>query len=396
MLKTLLLNTDFDIRNIINATLVEYGGRPGTLIQHADYMEPNASGPIMKQNLNALKTLYPDLHHTWIGQGMLITKYPVPTDLSYWTTKHTGEILGYIEPLETLDISNNSSVQIYVKLKLFPNVINITGMIITTPCNDKLDSLIATYKTTLSKSPLFVNEIQEITYRIDEHISEEILIDKLINEEHIHENYCSEIRNYIYNISLESFMEYDFKYKNQLHIGILISLLLQHKYDPCTPFFPINESPYGNLFIKATASYEQHLIDFLENNNIQSSILNKLRNMPNTLTHNEKRTLSKNISRWGKGDSIVLKDLASYPFDYTNKIHVGIVATLYILKSHNPLNAFECVQTPIKLTKIAKYYSSYETAILDVASNVTHTDPKSSSNISKSLSFIKQNGCNIQ
>jgi hypothetical protein len=370
---------------IINATLVEYGGRPGTLIQQADYGEKNASGSFMKQKLKALKKLYPDLHHTWIGQGMLITKDHVSTDIEYWTTKHVGEALGYIEPVESLNVPHPYSIKIYVKLKENPHPVNIAGMVATKLHKEGLKNLTAHYKKTLLKSPLFADKIEEVTSKVDEIITEDTLIYKLINKEHISKKLQNEISNFLYNISMETFQLYDFKYKNPLHIGMLVTLLLQHKYDPISPFIPINETNYSDQYNTLNAAYEDLLADFLDNNNLQkiSPILNTLRNSPDTLTETEKATFLKAISHWGKNDIIFLKDFATFPFLYTNKIHVGIVATIFILKLRDPMKAFEPVQTAKKISEMEAMYHSYESAIIRIASETkslssVHSTSKSS------------------
>jgi hypothetical protein len=393
----ILSQDSLSLVEIINATLVEYGGRPGTLIQHADYGEKSASGPLMKQKLKALKKLYPDLHHTWIGQGMLITKEPVSTDIEYWTTKHVGEALGYIEPVESLNVSHPYSIKIYVKLKETPQPVIITGMVATKLHKEGLKNLTAHYKKTLLKSPLFADKIDEVGSKVDEIINEETIIHKLINKEHISKKLDFEISNYLYNISMETFQLYDFKYKNPLHIGMLIALLLQHKYDPVSPFIPVNETNYSDQYNTFNAAYEDLLADFLDNNDLQkiSPILNTLRNSPETLTETDKATLLKAISHWGKNDTIILKDFLTFPFIYINKIHVGIVATIFILKLRDPMKAFEPAQTPKKITAMENMYHSYESAIIRIASETNslssvHSTSKSSAS-SNSISSSSSN-----
>lgn len=414
-LKELLSENILDAQNLLNVTLVEYGGRPGTLLQHADYNEAHASGPIMKKKLNAIKKLYPNLHHTWIGEGMLITKIPVSTDISYWNTYNIGKILGFIEPFENLNIPHKYGIHISVKLKQLPKEINIVSMIATKPHKKELKELTTLYKNTLLKSPLFKEEIQEVTSQIDEIISEETLINKLLNKEHMSKKLKDEIANYIWNIGLENLPLYDFEYKNSLHIGILIALLLQHKYDPCTPFYPVNETDYYEQFNKYNGQYEEVLIHFLDNNlEKEQSILYKLRNAPETLNEKETRDISKAISYWGKNNSITLSSLLKFPFIYTNQIHVGIVATIYILKLNDPMQAFESIQTSNKLKEMAVYYNLYADEITRIAkeaqqiqipsrsSSNSHSSSKSSSQSSScsgkncKLTNVHQQGCNIQ
>ena len=75
----------------------------------------------------------------------------------------------------------------------------------------------------------------------------------------------NEINNYIWNLGFEILGYYNFDYSNQIHIGILLTLLTHYDNNPLSPFFPLQQFPeQDDEVIKLISNWEQELLKILK------------------------------------------------------------------------------------------------------------------------------------
>jgi hypothetical protein len=139
------------------------------------------------------------------------------------------------------------------------------------------------------KTKVFLNEIF-IDNNIDivnvivevEHISGmKSVLDKLIKSINLKKDDKNLILNIIYNIGftfegIDNF-ELNFQYKNPIHIGILINILLNTMNDTLEPFYPLQKYPNQDAQIRIiTKKLEDSLIDTLKKTQIKKMKIMKI------------------------------------------------------------------------------------------------------------------------
>ena len=97
------------------------------------------------------------------------------------------------------------------------------------------------------------------------------LITKLVNNQILLEEEKAEIHNYIWNTEDEALAEYNFEWQNQIHIGILITLLSRHENDVLQPFYYHfrEESINSKECEKIQKKFSNELITFLDASRIK-------------------------------------------------------------------------------------------------------------------------------
>ena len=94
------------------------------------------------------------------------------------------------------------------------------------------------------------------------------LITKLIENDILMEEEKDEIRNYIWNImdSNNNLAQYDFEWSNSIHIGIIVSLLLQHENHELEPFYNYfrEEHPKAVMSSAINRKYSLELVNVLD------------------------------------------------------------------------------------------------------------------------------------
>lgn len=258
---------------LLNCILVSEGVRPAMLIQPMDYQEETGQDPRSYEIVNAVKTLFPQLQYSEDYdeyQGIIVSRENYnqqKIDLN-----KMGEILGYPchAEFETLDIDDTTyGINIVAKLRngervfLLANVCQNKSKLpmfrdIATAAKKAFDNEIY---STLLRSP-----VQTVSVSVNEITSTPILIKKVSQHQPLSEADNNQILDIFYNFGypedfMDSWEEY-FQYKNPVHRGILLSLLLQQKHDTISIFYPFTQQKLREHETIA-AGLAKHTIDVL-------------------------------------------------------------------------------------------------------------------------------------
>jgi hypothetical protein len=107
--------------------------------------------------------------------------------------------------------------------------------------------------------------INKVYVNVENIISTQFIINKLITNEKLTEEEKFRIVEILYNIGFsDNLSEYEFQYNNKIHKGILLDILLKDKYDTLSPFYPLQEYPKQQKEIEnITIKLENALIEIL-------------------------------------------------------------------------------------------------------------------------------------
>lgn len=267
--------------NVLNAILVNENVRPAMLIQPADHHEATGKDPKTKSIIEALKKTFPDLlqSENYQGyQGIILSKtdYNGRNDISM---EKMGEILGYpcYQEFATIDPEKTSygiNVIAHIKtqtgtnkITLFPNICENTSKIDTfNKISEKAKEVFATSKYTYVLGDTVVHDV---TVEIDTNLSTQSVIDKLIADKPIEQADIDKIQNILFNFGFSMELQFyfldKFQYKNPIHKGILLDLLVREKNDTLSPFFPLQDYPEKDKAVQAlTKKWEKSILDILE------------------------------------------------------------------------------------------------------------------------------------
>jgi len=266
---------DIHIENIFNAILVNENIRPAMLVQPIDYNERKGTDKKTLTIVNGIKKLFPNLYLTdnyQHYQGTIISKKKLSLDNEFISLEKMGFILGYpcYKNFENFDRDSNLftlelivSYNNNIEIPLFANV-----------CENKKN--LKKFNLIAQKAfDVFTNEkykhilkginINKVYVNVENIISTQSVIDKLITNNKITEEEKEKIIDILYNCGFsENLSEYDFQYNNNIHKGILLDILLKEKYDILSPFYPLQTYPIQQKEIeKITIQLEKGLIQIL-------------------------------------------------------------------------------------------------------------------------------------
>lgn len=283
--------------NLLNVILVNEDVRPACLIQPADNNERTGDDPITKSILQGIKTEFPELLQSDnydSYQGIIISKvdYNGKKDISL---ERMGEILGYpcytdFNNMNPDDTSYSINIHVYIKneqrIQLLVNI-----------CKDETKKDIFDFFAVKAsevfalekyKKLLESIEIDKIDVEITKNVSTQSIINKLIKNKKLDKYETDKILNILFNfgfsMELQFYFEDNFQYKNQIHKGILLDLLLREKRDTLSPFYPLQNYPEQDKEINIiTQAWEKDLIDLLEKtkSNIKIKRITKKRKYKN-------------------------------------------------------------------------------------------------------------------
>jgi hypothetical protein len=257
------------------------------LIQPPDYNERTGKDKKTLSIVNNIKKQFPELlssDNYKIYQGTIISKKSY--DDKVLSLENMGEILDYpcFNDFETLNrdepLFNFELLVSYddKELSLFNNI-----------CKDKKTvekfNLLATkaffaltnakYKGILNG--IKINKINKVYVNIENIIPPQYIINKLITKKKLLDEEIKVIIEVLYNLGFsDKLLEYDFQYNNPIHKGILLDLLLKHKYDILSPFYPLQNYPkQAEKVDKITIELENALIDILDKTKTTSKTTSK-------------------------------------------------------------------------------------------------------------------------
>jgi hypothetical protein len=264
------------IGNVLNSILVNENVRPAMLVQPADYNEATGQDPKTKSIKKEIIRRFPELllsedYNAY--QGVIISK--TNYNGQEISLEKMGEILGYpcSKDFDTIDDEKISySISIYAKHKnnqntiLFPNI-----------CKDKtniskFESYVDKAKKAFHKDDykdiLNGYEVEDVYVKIDKIVPTQEIINKLLRNETLEQNEIDKIQNILFNLGFSMEIQFyfldHFQYKNPIHIGILLSLLLNEKNNILLPFTPLQDFPTEQKELEGiTKTWEKDLLILL-------------------------------------------------------------------------------------------------------------------------------------
>jgi hypothetical protein len=240
---------------ILNAILVQEGIRPAMLVQPADYNEATEKDPKTASILKNIKKYFPELIHSShyeVYQGTIISKikYNGHIDLT-----DMGRILGY-PCYKDFKMDRN---EITYGVSIYISINNVEYQVISNLCKTKekhyeFEAMTKHIRQVLPKYTELIGEVQSVTTKIDTIIPTQYIIHKLIHKLPITKEDQNAIQTILFNFGFSVDFQFyfidNFQYKNQVHRGILLSLLMMEKNYTLSPFFPLQKYPKQNKQVK--------------------------------------------------------------------------------------------------------------------------------------------------
>ena len=270
------------IENLLSAILVKERVRPAMLLQPANYKEATGKDPKTKSILKAIQENFPELKYSKKYekyQGIIISHKNY--DNQNVSLKRMGEILGYpcanefesldTETQDTYTIELEASLHTETRIQLFVNVCKSTDK--KTEFEELAKKAKIVFDKEEYKKMLGKMSVDSIKVNIFKNISIKTLINKLVKNEILSKEEIDKILNILYNLGFEiefQFLFQDhFDYKNPLHRGILLSLLINYKDNILEPFVPLQKYPEQDKKVyEITEKWGKDLIDVIEKTKI--------------------------------------------------------------------------------------------------------------------------------
>ena len=252
---------EIGLSEYINCVLVNEDVRNAMLIQAADYKEATHLDTITQNKLQAISEHFPNLKQSPLKMGNVLISKKKYYKKNVQTEQQLGEILGY--PCANEFTYNNLQYSISIDAIFIDDSVQIIGM----RCKDENYPILNTFAQkaleVLKKDPN-IGYIKDVKVIIEKDISPESIIDKLISHIKLTKEEIYAIKNYLFNTGFGSIQSYEFEYDNQIHIGILCTLISYYVNDPIMAFAPLQKFP--NEYKKSdeiTKKLENSMIDIL-------------------------------------------------------------------------------------------------------------------------------------
>ena len=263
---------------ILNCILVNENIRPAMLVQPQDYDEETGEDSKTKSILQEIKIIFPELiqsenYETY--QGIIVSK----TDYNGQTISlnDMGKVLGYpcYQDFEDLD-RNKTTYGIHI------NIIFKSGekiQLLANICKDEtknniFNDLAAKAKNAF-KNPKYEYllkgfEVENVEVTIKSIIPIQELINNLIKNKTMNKQEMDVFKDHLENSGFtDSLVNYDFQLYNQIHQGIILTLLSKYKNDILSPFYPL-QGYHGKLeeVDEITKNLETDLLNILNETRI--------------------------------------------------------------------------------------------------------------------------------
>jgi hypothetical protein len=265
------------LREYINALLVDNNIRNAMMIQPPDYKERTEKNKKTSHIVSDIKKYFPSLKSSITNEGIILSKKDYYNNNIYDSRK-MGKILGYpcannfkniVNNPDKKSITYNLCVKINATISAKYNL-EYSYILIANRCKDdsknKAMENIAKKANNLIKKNDFLSQIVDKFYvQSFVTIPIKIIIDKLLENKKLDQNEESEMINYIWNIGFEELPMYEFNYDNNVHKGILLTLLTYAQNTPLEPFFPLQKYPKQDMMVsEITQKWEKELIRVLD------------------------------------------------------------------------------------------------------------------------------------
>ena len=238
------------LSNYLNCILVMHDVRPAMLIQPQDLGEATGEDPKTKALLASIRKQFPTLkqsHDYKEYEGILISKeeFNGRTDI---TSVEMGRILGY----PCYEDAQGATRDIEYTLRLKATVLSESVELVVNVCKSKqhlprMEEMATQAQRVFRTYPEFKDA--KVIVDLSVTVSEARLIGKLESRSVLTQEDKESILLCLGNISA---LDYDetvkrlskvIQYNNPVHQGLLLGMVLQSKYNPMIPFFPLQNHP---------------------------------------------------------------------------------------------------------------------------------------------------------
>ena len=109
-----------------------------------------------------------------------------------------------------------------------------------------------------------ISDSDKLVIKVEYTIPIKVIINKLIKNETLNETEKFEVNNSIWNLGMEILNEYPFDYTNNIHKGIVLTLLSYCNNTTLSPFYPLQNYPTEMEEVnKITSIWEQDILKIL-------------------------------------------------------------------------------------------------------------------------------------
>ena len=109
-----------------------------------------------------------------------------------------------------------------------------------------------------------MSDTDKLVIKVEYTIPIKVIINKLIKNETLNETEKFEVNNSIWNLGMEILNEYPFDYTNNIHKGIVLTLLSYCNNTTLSPFYPLQNYPTEMEEVnKITSIWEQDILKIL-------------------------------------------------------------------------------------------------------------------------------------
>ena len=265
------------LREYINALLVDNNIRNAMMIQPPDYKERTEKNKKTLHIVSEIKKYFPSLKSSITNEGIILSKKDYSNNHIYDSRK-MGKILGYpcandfnniVNNPDKKSITYNLCARIKATISAKYNL-EYSYILIANRC--KNDSKNKAMENIAKKANNLIIENDFLSQIVDKFyiqsfvtIPIKIIINKLLENKKLDQNEESEMINYIWNIGFEELPMYEFNYDNNVHKGILLTLLTYAQNTPLEPFFPLQKYPKQDMMVsEITQKWEKELIRVLD------------------------------------------------------------------------------------------------------------------------------------
>jgi hypothetical protein len=266
------------INVLLNCILVNENVRPAMLVQPADYKEATHKDPKTNAIIEEIKHSFPKLtlsteYENY--QGVIVSKKDYNGNKTI-SSKEMGKLLGYpcYNDFDTIDDEKITyTIDIFVKTNQFHQT-----QIVANRCHD--ETKLEEFNTFAKKAEkafakkeykeiLNGLEVKEVYVESSPNIPTQTIINKLLKNKKLDKKELEKIQNILFNfgfsMDLQFYFMIYFQYKNPIHKGILLELLLKEKYDTLKPFWPLQNYPEQSKKVdEITELWEKGLLDILQ------------------------------------------------------------------------------------------------------------------------------------
>ena len=266
------LVSEIGLEELINCTLIRANVRNAMLIQPADYGEAKSSDRKTTAKLRAIKAEFPELIQSNISGETLISKKPYKNE-NIKKSSNMGTILGYpcATGFNSIQAGKEITYAISINIELVPGYNNDSIQLIAYVCKDisTLDQskrFAEKCAYVLKSDPLLGPIINTVRANIQKNMPISYLVDKLATNNPLSSDEKDEISNHIWNLGFpeSKVSNYDYKYSNPVHRGILIGLLTLCDNNPMEAFYPLQKHPEHKESDKINGLWEKELVRIFE------------------------------------------------------------------------------------------------------------------------------------